>query len=182
MAYNINKFDGSLFAQVQEGEINQDSHITFIGKNYTSYGELQNENFMFLLENFARSNPPTSPVRGQLWYDTEGKKIRFYTGDRILNEDVWKIPSSVEYGEEPPIYNTGDLWYDTGVKKLKLRKETTWATVGPSTAPVYANVNERNATEPDPPVEGTIVLIKDDGTGSSKFQGYITDIGWVNLN
>lgn len=188
MAYNINKFDGSLFATVNDGEINESTNITLIGKNFAGYGELQNENFLHLLENFARDIEPAAPVKGQLWYDTVNKKIRFFTGDRIDNINIWKTSSGAEYSPEPPASATsGDLWYDTRQRKLKIRLNSlTWSYIGPGTATVYANIDQRNSIERienNLPVPGSIVLILDDGAGNPRFQGYVDSTrGWINLN
>ena len=56
MAYTINKFDGTLLSTVSDGTIDQTTSLRFVGKNYAGYGEIQNENFLHLLESFASSN------------------------------------------------------------------------------------------------------------------------------
>lgn len=188
MAYNINKFDGSLFASVNDGEVNQQSNITLIGKNYAGYGELQNENFLFLLENFARDLAPTGAVRGQLWYDTVNKKIKVHTGERINNVDVWKTANGAEYSPIAPASATkGDLWYDTVQRKLKMRTEAlSWAYVGTGNIPVYANIDERDSIERlenNLPVSGSMILILDDGSGNARVQCYVDGTRkWINLN
>ena len=53
MPYNINKFNGNLAAVVEDGTVDNTFDIKLIGKNYAGYGEVQNENYLFLLENFA---------------------------------------------------------------------------------------------------------------------------------
>ena len=57
MAYTINKYDTTPLTVVQDGTIDQTTDIKLVGKNYAGYGEIQNENFVFLLENFAGANP-----------------------------------------------------------------------------------------------------------------------------
>jgi hypothetical protein len=50
--------------------------LTLTGKGISNYGEIQQENFIRLLENFASANPPANPTIGQLWYEyTSGSKI-----------------------------------------------------------------------------------------------------------
>jgi len=81
MPYKINKTNGSLLANVQDGKINNDySGINLIGKNYIGFGELVNENFIKLLENFAYHYPPVNPIQGQLWYDTSSMTLNVFTG------------------------------------------------------------------------------------------------------
>ena len=44
--------------------------LSLTGKNLPDYGEIQQENFIRLLENFASATPPEHATIGQLWYDT----------------------------------------------------------------------------------------------------------------
>ena len=53
MPYTINKTSGDQVAVVADGTIDSTLDIKLIGKNYAGYGEIQNENFVKLLENFA---------------------------------------------------------------------------------------------------------------------------------
>ena len=67
MSYTINRYNGNAIATVVDGTINNTLDITLIGKNYAGYGQSQNENFVYLLENFANSTQPPSPLAGQIW-------------------------------------------------------------------------------------------------------------------
>lgn len=44
--------------------------ITLTGRGVKNYGEIQQENFIRLMENFASATPPANPTIGMLWYDT----------------------------------------------------------------------------------------------------------------
>ena len=77
MAYTVNKFDGTLIATVEDGTIDNTTNLRFIGKNYAGYGEIQNENFLHMLENFAGGTAPSRPVAGQMWYDSATAKLKF---------------------------------------------------------------------------------------------------------
>lgn len=135
MAYVINRYDGTAITTVEDGTVDQTLAIKLIGKNYAGYGELQNENFVHMLENFARESEPPNAIRGQLWFDTSNKKIKVYTGDTSGGTKVWKTAGGVEYGTSEPFNSTqGDLWFDTGKSQLKVRTATNWLVVGPQTA------------------------------------------------
>ena len=54
---------------VSDQSLNQETSLVFPGKNYAGYGPVIAENFLHLLENFAKNSAPSNPVRGQLWYD-----------------------------------------------------------------------------------------------------------------
>ena len=53
MAYTINRYSGATLVVKTASDITTD--LTFVGKNYGRYGEIQNENFFVLLENFMDS-------------------------------------------------------------------------------------------------------------------------------
>ena len=62
MAYIINKTNGTQIAVVEDGTIDQTTDLKLVGKNYAGYGEIQNENFVHLLENFASANQPAKAL------------------------------------------------------------------------------------------------------------------------
>jgi hypothetical protein len=43
--------------------------LTLTGRGVANYGEIQQENFIRLMENFASASPPPHPTIGQLWYN-----------------------------------------------------------------------------------------------------------------
>ena len=59
MPYIINNYNGSELVVLQDGTLDTSTSIGLLGRNYVGYGEVQNENFLFLLENFAGTNPPS---------------------------------------------------------------------------------------------------------------------------
>lgn len=112
MAYIVNKYNGVELATVQDGTVDNTTDLTFIGKNYAGYGEVQNENFLHLLENFAGITAPPKPVEGQIWYDTTTKVLKFYNGSRFK-------PAAVEYSSIIPTNpSLGDLWWDSVANQL----------------------------------------------------------------
>ena len=46
MPYILNKTNGTPIAVVQDASIDQTTSLTFLGRNYAGYGEIQNENFL----------------------------------------------------------------------------------------------------------------------------------------
>ena len=56
MSYKINKTDGTLLVDLIDGRIDQDTtDITLVGRNFKGYGEIFNENFVQMLENFSNT-------------------------------------------------------------------------------------------------------------------------------
>lgn len=126
MPYTINKYNGQVVATVADGTIDSSTDLKLIGKNYAGYGEVQNENFLYLLENFANTNQPPKPLPGQLWYDTGNSKLKFYDGSKF------RTTGGAELGTSAPTGLTiGDFWWDTGNKQLYTWDGSSFILVGP---------------------------------------------------
>lgn len=114
MAYQINKTDGSILATVADGQVdNLSTDITLIGKNYSGFGEILNENFVKMLENFAATTRPERPIRGQIWFDTSELKLKVYTGTSFVPVSSANIASS-----QPTTLGAGDLWFNDVDRQL----------------------------------------------------------------
>ena len=66
MAYEVNKFNNVFLTSVADGTIDTTTDLRLVGKNYAGYGEVQNENFVHLLENFANTTAPPKAITGQI--------------------------------------------------------------------------------------------------------------------
>ena len=65
MSYIINNSRGNVVAVVADGTINTTStSLGLVGRSTTEYGTQENENYVFLLENFARDTAPTQSHTG----------------------------------------------------------------------------------------------------------------------
>ena len=108
MAYQINKTDGTIVATVADGQIDDRStDITLIGKNYSGFGEIFNENLIKILENFSESTQPDHPLRGQIWFDSSESKLKVYNGISFV-----PVSSATISSTQPSTLAIGDLWYD----------------------------------------------------------------------
>ncbi len=97
MAYEIKYTDfvNKGIITVEDGTINDETSIVFVGRNYTGYGQVFAENFLHLLENFANSTAPQRPVEGQLWYDTSlgVDQLKIYDGTNWVASGGLKKPT-----------------------------------------------------------------------------------------
>ncbi len=81
MSYIINNSRGQVIAVVADGTVNTTAtDLTLVGRGLTDYGTYENENYVYLLENFANSSAPLQPVLGQLWYDSATDVLSVYDG------------------------------------------------------------------------------------------------------
>lgn len=134
MPYSIDKYSGSTVAVVEDGTINNTLDIKLIGKNYAGYGEAQNENFVWLLENFAGNTAPPRPTTGQLWYDNLSKRLK------VFNGTTFKNTTGVEVGDTEPLPQVaGDFWFNTDTNQLFVWNGTTFDLVGPNLVPGYGD-------------------------------------------
>ena len=127
MAYTVNKTSGAVLSVIADGTLDTTTNLTLIGKNYSGYGEVQNENFVKLLENFAHSSAPSTPLAGQLWWDTTNVALKVYTGS------AWAESGGVTSASSAPASpQEGDLWFDTTNDQLKAWNGSAWIVIGPS--------------------------------------------------
>lgn len=127
MPYTINKYNGAQVAVVADGTIDSTLDIKLIGKNYAGYGEVQNENFVNLLENFAGEATPPRPLSGQIWFDTRNNKLKFYDGLKFRTAGGAEISPT-----QPTGLATGDFWYDTANNQLfALNSSGGYTLIGP---------------------------------------------------
>jgi hypothetical protein len=79
MSYIINNSRGQVLAVVADGTVNTTAtDLSLVGRALTDYGTYENENYVFLLENFANSAAPLQPILGQLWYNSATDVISTY--------------------------------------------------------------------------------------------------------
>jgi len=132
MAYQVDKFNGTFLTSVEDGTIDTTTDIRFVGKNYAGYGEVQNENFLHILENFANTTPPPKAIVGQIWYDSTSteKKLKFYDGNQ------WKVASGARVATIAPSgLTTGEFWWNSSSRQLYAWDGTEFVLVGPEVAP-----------------------------------------------
>jgi hypothetical protein len=127
MAYTVNKTNGSVLATVADGTIDTSTDLVLVGKNYAGYGEFLNENTVKLLENFANTSAPSSPLAGQLWWDTTNSLLKVYTGSAFV-----VVSTATASASQPSNNVTGSLWWDTTNGQLKVYNGSSFVTVGPT--------------------------------------------------
>ena len=111
MPYILNKTNGDLLLTVQDATIDQTTSLTFVGKNYAGYGQYFEQNFVGLLENFANTTAPVSPLQGQLWFNKNVSQLKVYDGSRFKGIGSVTIDSPTNYTNTA----TGDLFWSQGI-------------------------------------------------------------------
>jgi len=126
MSYTITRTNGAQVAVVADGTIDATLDLKLIGKNYAGYGGVQNENFVYLLENFASNNPPPRAISGQIWFDSSASKLKFYDGVKFRTTGGAEISATAPTG-----LTVGDFWFDTTNKQLYAWDGSAYTLIGP---------------------------------------------------
>jgi len=116
---------------VADETLNNQTSLTFVGKNYAGYGPYVANNFLHLLENFANPTSPINPVQGQIWYDSSANQLMVNNDGTSTN---WTPVGSVKKSStKPTVANAGDIWVDTINQQLSIYSGsgTAWTLVGP---------------------------------------------------
>jgi hypothetical protein len=96
MAYLVNQTNGTLLATVLDGAVDRThAGIALVGKKVTNYGEIQNENFVRITENFSSPDSPVSPLEGQLWWNSTSNTLSVFDGAAWNTVGTWNsVPTS----------------------------------------------------------------------------------------
>ena len=165
MAYQVNKFNGTFLVSVADGTIDSTTNIRFVGKNYAGYGQVQNENFLHLLEHFAGASQPSKPVSGQLWYDSSDRKIKIYDGTRFR-----PVGGATSSATAPLGLSAGEFWFDSLAQQLYCWTGSEFVLVGPESPGTLGETSLTSVTVKDTGNEShTIAKIKSGGTDVAIF-------------
>jgi len=131
MAYTINKTDGTVLTTIVDATLDETTNLGLPGKGYNNYGEIQNENYVKLLENFAEvtADAPSKPLIGQLFFDRTLDQMQVYDGTQFK-----AVAGTIISSTEPTFGAQGDLWFSTGTTQVYVYTGTIWQLVGPQGA------------------------------------------------
>jgi hypothetical protein len=130
MPYILNKTNGAILTTIEDASLDVTTNLTFVGRNYSGYGETVNENFLKLLENFANTSEPSRPVMGQLWFDTGSQQLKVCSDGKTFKG----LANMYVQSTTPNLPKRGDLWWDSTNKQLKSYDGATFLIIGPPTS------------------------------------------------
>ena len=133
MTYTVKRTNGLNPIVIADNTIDNSTSITLVGRNWSNYGSLLDQNFLQMMENFADATPPANPIAGQLYYNTSLRKLQVF--DSVVNsfKSIISVYSNTQAPLAAPV--EGDLWLDTFVSNHPVLKCYTnalgWIVVGP---------------------------------------------------
>ena len=132
-SYIIKQSNTNVLVELAEGQTDSvSSSLTFIGKNVYKFGEIQNNNILHLLENFAAPFPPGSPLPGQLWFNSTNNTLTVYkdsTWNLLPNMTVVPTPSATD--------DVGGFMFNAHSGQLFVKSGTDYTLIGPTATPGY---------------------------------------------
>jgi hypothetical protein len=161
MPYNLRTFDGRPFTVVNDGVVDRQgsSSLYFIGKDVKDYGTIQNDNFLWLLENFAGTIEPINKVQGQIWFDKGTLQPKVYDGNE------WRTIALTSVGTTTAAnISTGELWFDTSKEQLFAKGSSEFVLIGPEKVPGYGKTKFESVKILDTANQGhACIVIYSDG-------------------
>lgn len=145
MAYIIKRTNGELIFENGLAENIIDSEtlpLALIGRLTPDYGSYQSNNFIHLMEHFAKDTAPDNAIKGTLWYNTTNDGLYLCVGEGpIVWQKIAIVKQEMDLNPE-----TGDLYYDTDNHKLFIYDAglNQWIDMGPASA-TYVNEGVLNA-------------------------------------
>jgi len=141
MAYIINRYSGAELTSLADATVDTSTSISLVGRNYIGYGELQNENFLYLLENFSNEISPSRPVSGQTWFNTSTNNLYVYDGQ------YWSpVGNAVPADAAPENPAEGSFWLKQPDLSLHVWTGTDWLLVGPEVAEGFDTTQAHSTT------------------------------------
>jgi len=148
MAYVINKTDGTQLVVLQDAAVDSTTSLSFVGRNYVGYGEIQNENFLFLLENFANRSAPATPIVGQCWFDSILNILKIYNG-----ADWVEVGAASVGATSPTTPATGSFWLKSAptaltpaIPSLHVYNGIEWIKIGPESAEGFLETRAKSTS------------------------------------
>lgn len=118
--------NGEILVSVPPGTANTTrTSLILFGKNFANYGTAVNQDLVHLMENFADQVPPSSPLEGQLWFDTISSELKIWQKND-QNNFQWQlvnarslqniaesiVPNRLYVSKSGKDSNTGLSWFN----------------------------------------------------------------------
>lgn len=119
---------------INENSIDSSStSLFFIGKRTESYGEPEQQDTLWMLENFANPTQPAPAILGQEWFNSFDNKMYVCTNESLQTFE--KVGKAVVSSTAPTNnLEVGETWYNTVDGRLYAYNGTGWTVIGPTSS------------------------------------------------
>jgi microcystin-dependent protein len=158
MSYLIRLYNNTLLTTVPDGQVDNTTSLNLIGKNVSGFGQYQNDNFVWLLENFASDSEPVNKLQGQIWFDNKAGMLRpmAYDGNnwRPLGVTLYSTTSTDATinpsGDPVSASQPGDFWYKSDDRQLYIATTSSgYQLIGPERVPGFLETKMRSTAVAD---------------------------------
>ena len=186
MAYQINHYNGTALTVVLDGVIDSTLDLKLVGKNSAGYGEAQNENFVYLLENFAGNSAPSKAIQGQVWFDNSPtvQRLKVYDGN-----GNWHQGASITFDPNSAGKVQGDLYWNSSENKLYVYSSGSLNFIGPQRIAGYDKTElesklVQDITDQDKPIiqavlNGNVVYVISNNNDFQIATNSLTGFDWI---
>lgn len=78
MSYIIKNSDGSVLTTIESNTVDTTTSLLLPGQGHSGWAEAFNQNFIYLLQNFASPAAPFNPIPGQIWFNNSTGNLQIY--------------------------------------------------------------------------------------------------------
>lgn len=140
MPYSITKSDGKPLVTIQDNTVNTTaSSLTLIGRNSVNFGQAIDQNFVYLLQNFAATSPPTNPLIGQMHFNTYNSTLTLFDG---LNWRSVVSPFDGSSGTATALIGPNNVGVSITLSQNQIISISSATYIPPSNLPSYIVVND----------------------------------------
>lgn len=168
MSYDIQKSNGSTLVILEDGFVDNSTSLTLVGKNVIGYGNVQNDNFLWLLENFSNIDAPSNPIQGQTWFDSTSGTLRL----KVYDGSTWHRNAVMSYSTSTAAQVNGDFWWDTTNSILKIKTDVGYIAIGPTTSVASASRLANPVLINDVSFDGSADITIKSSTTNELIKGY----------
>ena len=175
MAYTIVKTNGTVLTTIPDGTVNTTAtSLGLPGRNFAGYGQIQDTNFVHVLENFSNPTPPPNALKGQLWFNSNNNTLYVCPTDGESNSSNWLSLTSTNSGGTTT-FGTVSVTANLAAGNLSTTGNLSVSgTASIATLNVSGNVTAGNANVTNNLQVGGNLLISTLTTGSATTPGNIT--------
>ena len=140
MPYSITYSDGTPLVTIADNTIDTTTtSLSLVGKNSLNFGQSIDQNLVNILQNWANLEAPSTPLPGQLWYNTSQRSLY------IWDSAVWKqlvSPFDGTSGVATALLGINNKSVSITISENRIISIASAVAIQPSELPAYVVIND----------------------------------------